>query len=163
RHYGALQGLDKAATREKYGEEQFMLWRRSFDTPPPEIATDDRYAQTDDPRYAGMEVPRTERLKDVIERLMPYWEAPVRDDRAAGAYHGARHLPSCACEAPRRNQRRGHRRAEHPDGDAAGLRPGGGLHADPARGVPRPGDRCGGGRRGGRSGPLRSPQTPSST
>ena len=84
RHYGALQGLDKAATREKYGEEQFMLWRRSFDTPPPEIDLEDEFAQTNDPRYAGIEVPRTECLKDVIERLMPYWEGPIREDLAAG-------------------------------------------------------------------------------
>ena len=85
RHYGALQGLDKAATRDKYGDEQFMLWRRSFDTPPPAIEPDDEYAQTDDPRYADLpEVPRTECLKDVIARLMPYWEGPIRDDLAAG-------------------------------------------------------------------------------
>ena len=85
RHYGALQGLDKAATRDKYGDEQFMLWRRSFDTPPPAIEPDDEYAQTDDPRYADLpEVPRTECLKDVIARLMPYWEGPIREDLAAG-------------------------------------------------------------------------------
>lgn len=84
RHYGALQGLDKAATRDKYGEDQFMLWRRSFDTPPPPIALDDEFAQTDDPRYADIEVPRTECLKDVIERFMPYWEGPIREDLAAG-------------------------------------------------------------------------------
>ncbi len=84
RHYGALQGLDKAATRDRYGDEQFMLWRRSFDTPPPEIAPDNEYAQTDDPRYEGIDVPRTECLKDVIARLMPYWEGPIREDLAAG-------------------------------------------------------------------------------
>ena len=84
RHYGALQGLDKAATREKYGDEQFMLWRRSFDTPPPPIEVGSEYDQSDDPRYAGIEVPRTECLKDVIERFMPYWEGPLRDDLAAG-------------------------------------------------------------------------------
>ena len=84
RHYGALQGLDKAATREKYGDEQFMLWRRSFDTPPPPIDPDDEYAQTDDPRYAGVDVPRTECLKDVIARTMPYWEGPIQDDLRAG-------------------------------------------------------------------------------
>ncbi|WP_191562949.1 phosphoglyceromutase [Janibacter melonis] len=84
RHYGALQGLDKAATREKYGDEQFMLWRRSFDTPPPPIEPDDAYAQTDDPRYAGIDVPRTECLKDVIERFMPYWEGPLAEDLRAG-------------------------------------------------------------------------------
>ena len=84
RHYGALQGLDKAATREKYGDEQFMLWRRSFDTPPPPIDPDDEFAQTGDPRYAGIEVPRTECLKDVIARMMPYWEGPIQDDLRAG-------------------------------------------------------------------------------
>ncbi|NYG07157.1 2,3-bisphosphoglycerate-dependent phosphoglycerate mutase [Phycicoccus badiiscoriae] len=84
RHYGALQGLDKAATREKYGDEQFMLWRRSFDTPPPPIEVDSEYDQSGDPRYAGIEVPRTECLKDVIARFMPYWEGPIQDDLRAG-------------------------------------------------------------------------------
>ncbi len=84
RHYGALQGLDKAATREKYGDEQFMLWRRSFDTPPPPIELGSEFDQTGDPRYAGIEVPRTECLKDVIERFMPYWEGPIQDDLRAG-------------------------------------------------------------------------------
>ncbi|MEO6414005.1 MAG: phosphoglyceromutase [Pedococcus sp.] len=84
RHYGALQGLDKAATRDKYGDEQFMLWRRSFDTPPPPIELGSEYDQTGDPRYAGIEVPRTECLKDVIERFMPYWEGPIQDDLRAG-------------------------------------------------------------------------------
>ena len=59
RHYGALQGLDKAATRDKYGDEQFMLWRRSFDTPPPPIEVDSEFDQTGDPRYAGVDVPLT--------------------------------------------------------------------------------------------------------
>ncbi|TPG14082.1 phosphoglyceromutase [Pedococcus bigeumensis] len=84
RHYGALQGLDKAATRDKYGDEQFMLWRRSFDTPPPPIELGSEYDQTGDPRYAGIEVPRTECLKDVIERFMPYWKGPIQDDLRAG-------------------------------------------------------------------------------
>ena len=84
RHYGALQGLDKAATREKYGDDQFMLWRRSFDTPPPKIDVDDEFSQSGDLRYADIEVPRTECLKDVIERLMPYWQGPIREDLAAG-------------------------------------------------------------------------------
>ena len=84
RHYGALQGLDKAATREKYGDEQFMLWRRSFDTPPPPIDPDDEFAQTGDPRYAGIEVPRTECLKDVIARMLPYWDSDVVPDLRAG-------------------------------------------------------------------------------
>lgn len=84
RHYGALQGLDKAATRDKYGDEQFMLWRRSFDTPPPEIELGSEFDQTSDPRYAGIPVPRTECLKDVIERFTPYWEGAIRDDLTAG-------------------------------------------------------------------------------
>jgi 2,3-bisphosphoglycerate-dependent phosphoglycerate mutase len=84
RHYGALQGLDKAATREKYGDEQFMLWRRSFDTPPPPIEVGSEFDQSGDPRYAGGEVPRTECLKDVIVRLMPYWEGSIQDDLRAG-------------------------------------------------------------------------------
>jgi 2,3-bisphosphoglycerate-dependent phosphoglycerate mutase len=84
RHYGALQGLDKAATRDKYGDEQFMLWRRSFDTPPPPIELGSEYDQTGDPRYAGIEVPRTECLKDVIDRFMPYWEGSIQDDLRAG-------------------------------------------------------------------------------
>jgi 2,3-bisphosphoglycerate-dependent phosphoglycerate mutase len=84
RHYGALQGLDKAATRAKYGDEQFMLWRRSFDTPPPPINLDNEWAQTGDPRYAGIDIPRTECLKDVIARMMPYWESAICPDLASG-------------------------------------------------------------------------------
>ncbi|GGK76982.1 phosphoglyceromutase [Ornithinimicrobium pekingense] len=86
RHYGALQGLDKAATREKYGEEQFMLWRRSFDTPPPVIEDDNEFSQAGDPRYAGLgeEMPRTECLKDVIARMLPYWDSDVVPDLREG-------------------------------------------------------------------------------
>ncbi len=84
RHYGALQGLDKAATRDKYGDDQFMLWRRSFDTPPPPIDPANEYAQTNDPRYSGIQVPQTECLKDVIARLMPYWEGSICPDLASG-------------------------------------------------------------------------------
>jgi 2,3-bisphosphoglycerate-dependent phosphoglycerate mutase len=77
RHYGALQGKDKKATLAEYGEEQFMLWRRSYDTPPPPIDPDNEFAQTYDPRYAALppEVrPSTECLADVVRRLVPYWE-----------------------------------------------------------------------------------------
>ncbi|HIW99859.1 MAG TPA: phosphoglyceromutase [Candidatus Nesterenkonia stercoripullorum] len=79
RHYGALQGKDKAAIREEYGEEQFMTWRRSYDTPPPELNDGDEFSQADDPRYAdlGDSIPRTECLKDVVERMLPYWESVV--------------------------------------------------------------------------------------
>lgn len=84
RHYGALQGLDKAATRQTYGEEQFMLWRRSFDTPPPSIEPGSEFDQSTDPRYAGIEVPATECLADVIPRMMPYWQGAISDDLRAG-------------------------------------------------------------------------------
>ena len=84
RHYGALQGLDKAATRDKYGDEQFMLWRRSFDTPPPPIEAGSEFDQTSDPRYAGVDVPLTECLADVIPRMMPYWENDIQADLRDG-------------------------------------------------------------------------------
>jgi 2,3-bisphosphoglycerate-dependent phosphoglycerate mutase len=84
RHYGALQGKDKAAVREEFGDEQFMLWRRSYDVPPPPLADDDEHSQVHDARYADLleSVPRTECLKDVVERLLPYWyDALVPDLR----------------------------------------------------------------------------------
>jgi 2,3-bisphosphoglycerate-dependent phosphoglycerate mutase len=86
RHYGALQGKDKKQTLEEYGEEQFMLWRRSFDTPPPPLPDDDQWSQVGLPQYAdlGDEMPRTECLKDVITRMLPYWESDVTADLAAG-------------------------------------------------------------------------------
>ncbi|WP_374454771.1 phosphoglyceromutase [Nocardioides sp.] len=86
RHYGALQGKDKKQTLEEYGEEQFMLWRRSFDTPPPPLDDSDEYSQAGDPRYAdlGDELPRTECLKDVIARFLPYWEAEIVPDLESG-------------------------------------------------------------------------------
>ncbi|QJU52508.1 phosphoglyceromutase [Herbiconiux sp. KACC 21604] len=86
RHYGALQGKDKAQTLAEYGPEQFQTWRRSFDVPPPPIADDDPYSQVGDPRYAdlGDAVPRTECLKDVIERMLPYWESDITGDLALG-------------------------------------------------------------------------------
>ena len=77
RHYGALQGKNKRETLEQYGEEQFMLWRRSYDVPPPPIAPDDPWAQTYDPRYAALPPearPATECLADVVRRLIPYWQ-----------------------------------------------------------------------------------------
>jgi 2,3-bisphosphoglycerate-dependent phosphoglycerate mutase len=86
RHYGALQGKDKKATLAEYGEEQFMLWRRSFDVPPPPIADNDKYSQFGDPRYAdlGSQLPKTECLKDVIDRMLPYWFDAIVPDLAAG-------------------------------------------------------------------------------
>jgi len=86
RHYGALQGLDKAETLEKYGEAQFMQWRRSFDTPPPVLDDSSEWSQASDPRYADIdgERPRTECLKDVIARLLPYWQGSVLPDLNSG-------------------------------------------------------------------------------
>ena len=76
RHYGALQGKDKKETLAKYGEEQFKLWRRSYDVPPPSIEVSDPYSQANDARYAdlGKDLPATECLKDVVARMMPYWQ-----------------------------------------------------------------------------------------
>ena len=87
RHYGGLQGLNKAETLEKYGEEQFMAWRRSYDTPPPVLEADAEYSQWHDPRYADIpedERPRTECLKDVVARMLPYWESDIKPDLATG-------------------------------------------------------------------------------
>jgi 2,3-bisphosphoglycerate-dependent phosphoglycerate mutase len=84
RHYGALQGKNKSETLQKFGEEQFQLWRRSYDVPPPVLADDDEFSQVGDPRYADIEVPRTECLKDVVERLIPYWEQEIVPDLRAG-------------------------------------------------------------------------------
>lgn len=79
RHYGALQGLDKAETLEKYGPEQFQLWRRSYDVPPPELADTAEFSQAKDERYQslGKDLPRTECLKDVLNRMLPYWENEI--------------------------------------------------------------------------------------
>lgn len=86
RHYGALQGKDKAATLKEYGEEQFKLWRRSFDTPPPAIADSDQYSQASDIRYKdlGSDLPKTECLKDVVKRLMPYLDNEIASDLRQG-------------------------------------------------------------------------------
>jgi len=82
RHYGALQGKDKAATLKEYGQEQFKLWRRSFDTPPPAIADSDQYSQAGDIRYKdlGPDLPKTECLRDVVKRLMPYLDNEIAND-----------------------------------------------------------------------------------
>jgi 2,3-bisphosphoglycerate-dependent phosphoglycerate mutase len=86
RHYGALQGKDKKATLEEYGEEQFMLWRRSFDVPPPPLSDDDEFSQVGLPQYAdlGDDLPRSECLKDVIVRMLPYWYDAIVPDLLAG-------------------------------------------------------------------------------
>jgi 2,3-bisphosphoglycerate-dependent phosphoglycerate mutase len=87
RHYGALQGKDKAQTLAEFGEEQFMLWRRSYDTPPPPLPEDDRYSQFHDPRYAWLPTevrPRTECLADVVDRMLPYWYDSIVPDLRSG-------------------------------------------------------------------------------
>jgi 2,3-bisphosphoglycerate-dependent phosphoglycerate mutase len=88
RHYGDLQGKNKSQVREQYGDEQFMIWRRSYDTPPPVIADDSEYSQIGDPRYAALApdvVPRSECLQDVVERLLPYWYDAIVPDLRSGA------------------------------------------------------------------------------
>ncbi len=88
RHYGALQGKDKKATLEQYGEEQFTRWRRSYDTPPPPIDDSDEFSQSGDSRYAGLPdelVPRTECLADVVGRMLPYWYDAIVPDLRSGA------------------------------------------------------------------------------
>jgi 2,3-bisphosphoglycerate-dependent phosphoglycerate mutase len=87
RHYGALQGKDKKQTLDTYGNEQFMLWRRSYDAPPPPIDADDEHAQTHDLRYAELapEIrPATECLKDVVDRMLPYWYDAIVPDLLGG-------------------------------------------------------------------------------
>ncbi len=109
RHYGALQGKDKKATLQAYGEEQFMLWRRSYDVPPPPLEDDSEFAQAGDPRYAGIpagELPRTECLADVVARMLPYWESAIVPDlreRQGRAGRRARQQPARPGQAPRRH------------------------------------------------------------
>jgi 2,3-bisphosphoglycerate-dependent phosphoglycerate mutase len=113
RHYGALQGKNKKETLEQYGEEQFMLWRRSYDVPPPPISDDDEFSQAADPRYANLPPelkPRTECLKDVVHRMLPYWYDAIVPDLIDGrlvlvAAHGnslrglVKHLDGVSDEA----------------------------------------------------------------
>ncbi|MDB5775403.1 MAG: hypothetical protein JWP38_1536 [Herbaspirillum sp.] len=87
RHYGALQGLNKAETAEQYGEEQVMIWRRSYDTPPNPLKIDDPRTSFDDPRYAHLkreQIPLTECLKDTVERVMPAWNDTIAPAIRAG-------------------------------------------------------------------------------
>jgi 2,3-bisphosphoglycerate-dependent phosphoglycerate mutase len=87
RHYGALQGKNKKQTLAEFGEEQFMLWRRSYSVPPPPIDPGSEYSQFSDPRYAdlGADMPATECLADVVARFLPYWESAIVPDLRAGA------------------------------------------------------------------------------
>ncbi len=87
RHYGDLQGLNKAETAQKFGDEQVLVWRRSYDTPPPPLAEDDERYPGRDPRYANLskeQLPLTECLKDTVERFMPYWHETIAPAIKAG-------------------------------------------------------------------------------
>ncbi|MBO0610977.1 phosphoglyceromutase [Myceligenerans salitolerans] len=110
RHYGALQGKNKKETLAEFGEEQFMTWRRSYDVPPPEIELGSEYSQDADPRYEGAPLVRTEALKQVLERALPYWEDEIVPDLKGGktvlvAAHGnslralVKHLDGISDEA----------------------------------------------------------------
>ncbi len=91
RHYGDLQGKNKAQIKQEFGEDLFMLWRRSYDTPPPPLAADNPYDVAGDPRYRDVEpaqVPRTECLADVVRRAVPYWESAIVPDLRATATQG---------------------------------------------------------------------------
>ncbi len=93
RHYGDLQGKNKAAIKQEFGAEQLQLWRRSYDTPPPPLSPDNPYDVAGDPRYRDLDpadLPRTECLRDVVVRTVPYWESAIVPDlRAAAARGGA--------------------------------------------------------------------------
>jgi 2,3-bisphosphoglycerate-dependent phosphoglycerate mutase len=84
RHYGGLTGLNKQETRDKHGDEQVHIWRRSFDIPPPPMAADSPYIMDQDPRYEGIKIPSTESLKDTIDRVLPYWESAIVPELKAG-------------------------------------------------------------------------------
>ena len=87
RFYGGLTGLNKAETARKYGDEQVLKWRRSYDIPPPELDKSSEFYPGNDPRYAGLsdaELPTTECLKDTVERVVPYWEQVIAPEIKAG-------------------------------------------------------------------------------
>jgi 2,3-bisphosphoglycerate-dependent phosphoglycerate mutase len=91
RHYGDLQGKNKAEIKQQFGAEQLQLWRRSYDTPPPPLSPDNPYDVAGDPRYRDLDpadIPRTECLADVVRRTVPYWETAVVPDLRATAAHG---------------------------------------------------------------------------
>ena len=84
RHYGSLQGLNKAEMAAKFGEQQVLVWRRSYDTPPPPLEAGDPRYEGADPRYAGVDVPRSECLKDTVARVVPHWESVIAPAVRAG-------------------------------------------------------------------------------
>ena len=138
RHYGALQGLNKAQTAAKYGDEQVLVWRRSYDIPPPPLEeSDPRYPGTD-PVTSGLskaELPLTECLKDTVARFLPYWHetiVPAIKARQEGDHRRPRQQPAGPGQVPRRHLGRGDRRAEHPHRRPPGLRAGRPTQADQA-------------------------------
>jgi 2,3-bisphosphoglycerate-dependent phosphoglycerate mutase len=91
RHYGDLQGKNKVETAEKFGKEQLLLWRRSYDTPPPPLSPDNPTSTADDPRYRDIDpaqIPTTECLADVVRRVLPYWESAIVPDLRQTAERG---------------------------------------------------------------------------
>ena len=130
RHYGALQGLDKAQTAAEYGDAQVLVWRRSYSTPPPALAPGDERHPRGDPRYAALgdaELPLAECLEDTVARFLPFWHERNRTrprGREAGADRGAREFPAGAGQAPRRRVRRRDRRPEHPHRGSPRVSPG---------------------------------------
>ncbi|MFD4986204.1 phosphoglyceromutase [Streptomyces sp. NPDC058374] len=145
RHYGALQGKDKAQTLEEFGEEQFMLWRRSYDTPPPPLAPDAEWSQFDDARYSVIPPearPRTEALLQVVERMLPYWYDAIVPDLLENrtvlvAAHGnslralVKHLDQVSdADIPGLNIPTGIPLSYELDGDFRPLNPGG-TYLDP--------------------------------
>jgi 2,3-bisphosphoglycerate-dependent phosphoglycerate mutase len=84
RHYGGLTGLNKAETAAKHGEDQVKIWRRSFDIPPPPQEPGSEFDLSQDRRYAGIDIPNTESLKDTIARVLPYWESRIAPELKAG-------------------------------------------------------------------------------
>ena len=107
RHYGALQGLNKAETAAKHGDAQVKIWRRSYDIPPPPLSADDPRHPSHDPRYAGLspaDMPATESLKETVARFLPYWKETIAPAILAGrqrAHHGARQQPARARQVSR--------------------------------------------------------------
>lgn len=127
RHYGALQGLNKAETAAKFGEEQVMAWRRSYDILPPALEAGDPRLETGDPRYADLkpgEFPHTECLKDTVERCLPCWHntiTPVVRSGQERHHRSTRQQPACADQVSRQCLRRRHRRPQHSHWTATGV------------------------------------------
>ena len=168
RHYGALQGLNKAQTAAKYGDEQVLVWRRSYDIPPPPLEeSDPRYPGTD-PRYKGLskvELPLTECLKDTVARFLPYWHeaiVPTIQSWQEGDHRRPWQQPAGAGQVSRQHLGPGNRESEYSHRCALGLRAGRAAQADQALlpGRSRGGCQGGGGRGGPGEGKIAGRATP---